>query len=27
MPPTTLSGYIKGVTRPNAGNLQKFLIA
>ncbi|KSU13001.1 hypothetical protein LMG8526HA_00232 [Lactococcus lactis] len=23
IPPTTLSGYIKGVTRPNAGNLQK----
>ncbi|MCD6632147.1 helix-turn-helix domain-containing protein [Lactococcus cremoris] len=23
IPPTTLSGYVKGVTRPNAGNLQK----
>ncbi|TEA98022.1 phage repressor protein [Lactococcus cremoris] len=23
IPPTTLSGYIKGVTRPNASNLQK----
>ena len=23
IPPTTLSGYIKGITRPNAGNLQK----
>jgi transcriptional regulator with XRE-family HTH domain len=23
IPPTTLSGYVKGVTRPNAANLQK----
>lgn len=23
IPPTTLSGYVKGVTRPSAGNLQK----
>lgn len=23
IPPTTLSGYVKGVTRPNAGNIQK----
>lgn len=23
IPPTTLSGYVKGVTRPNSGNIQK----